>query len=61
MPVGGTITVDVEVRLILRHLIPATGPARTKCCDHLQSELPAGHTLTSDPALVTCPGAWMRS
>lgn len=52
------VTVPVRVQIELTHMSP--GPAvTTPCCGHTPFELKRDDRMTSDSALVTCPGAWM--
>lgn len=54
-----TATMLVEVRVSVTHYAPQSGAATTECCGHTPFELKRTDRLTNDPALVTCPGAWM--
>jgi len=52
-------SVVIDVELSLTHLAPA-GTGLTRCCNHLVWNLKRTDRLTTDVALVTCPGAWLR-
>lgn len=54
-----TATVMVEVKFSVTHYAPQAGNAVTACCGHTPFELKRDDRMTNDPALVTCPGAWM--
>lgn len=58
-PSPTTATVLVDVQLSLTHCAPRVGAAVTVCCGHTPFELKRTDRMTNDPALVTCPGAWL--